>query len=94
MSVNKDLSLVFFRLIDGQEYDGVVKAKEQAQQQYTEAVFCGQSAVLVRYMDQFITRFYTDEFISFICRRILCVLWFTFLQNSGYFHIFWSLISF
>ncbi|XP_038552117.1 inter-alpha-trypsin inhibitor heavy chain H3-like [Micropterus salmoides] len=37
----------FKMLIDGQEYNGVVKAKEQAQQQYTEAVFCGQSAVLV-----------------------------------------------
>lgn len=46
---NKDFSLVCFRLIEGQEYDGVVKAKEQAQKQYTEAVSRGQSAGLVRY---------------------------------------------
>lgn len=52
MSIDKDFSLVFLRLIDGQEYDGVVKAKEQAQQQYTEAVSRGQSAGLVRYMDE------------------------------------------
>lgn len=32
-------------------YDGVVKAKEQAQQQYTEAVFQGLSAGIVRYKD-------------------------------------------
>lgn len=38
-----------FRLIDGQFYDGVVKGKEKAQQQYTEAVSRGQSAGLVRY---------------------------------------------
>lgn len=35
-------------------YDGVVKAKEQAQQQYTEAVSRGQSAGIVRYTDQWI----------------------------------------
>lgn len=43
------------RLIDGQEYDGVVKPKEQAQQQYTEAVSLGQSAGIVRYIDQWIS---------------------------------------
>ena len=39
-----------FRLIDGQVYDGVVKAKEQARKEYTHAVTRGQSAGLVRYI--------------------------------------------
>lgn len=39
-----------FRLMDGKQYDGVVKAKEQAQQQYSEAVSRGESAGLVRYL--------------------------------------------
>ena len=55
--MNKDFSLVFFRFIDGQMYDGVVKGKEKAQQQYTEAVSRGQSAGLVRYIDQWISIF-------------------------------------
>lgn len=38
--------------MDGDVYDGVVKAKEQAQQQYTEAVSQGQSAGIVRYKDK------------------------------------------
>lgn len=46
--------MLFFRHIDGQDYNGVVKAKEQAQQQYTHAVSRGQSAGLVRYNDQWI----------------------------------------
>lgn len=50
MYINKDFSLVCFRLIDGQEYDGDVKAKEEAQQQYTQAVSRGQSAGIVRYI--------------------------------------------
>ena len=40
--------LVFSRSIEGQMYDGVVKAKEEAQQQYSEAMSRGQSAGLVR----------------------------------------------
>uniref|UniRef100_G3N9S9 VIT domain-containing protein n=1 Tax=Gasterosteus aculeatus TaxID=69293 RepID=G3N9S9_GASAC len=49
----------FRMLIDGQFYDGVVKGKEKAQQQYTEAVSRGQSAGLVssvgRTMEEFKT---------------------------------------
>ncbi|XP_061583178.1 LOW QUALITY PROTEIN: inter-alpha-trypsin inhibitor heavy chain H3-like [Cololabis saira] len=37
----------FRMLMDGEVYDGVVKTKEQAQQQYTEAVSRGQSAGIV-----------------------------------------------
>ena len=40
--------LVFSRSIEGQMYDGVVKPKEEAQQQYSEAVSRGQSAGIVR----------------------------------------------
>lgn len=46
---NDTFPLVFFRFIDGQVYDGVVKGTEKARQQYTEAVSRGQSAGLVRY---------------------------------------------
>ncbi|XP_023180293.1 inter-alpha-trypsin inhibitor heavy chain H3-like isoform X2 [Xiphophorus maculatus] len=49
----------FRMLIDGQMYDGVVKTKEQAQQQYTQAVSRGQSAGIVssvgRTMEEFKT---------------------------------------
>ncbi|XP_047440206.1 inter-alpha-trypsin inhibitor heavy chain H3-like [Mugil cephalus] len=49
----------FKMFIDGQVYDGLVKAKEQAQQQYTEAVLQGQSAGIVssvgRTMEEFKT---------------------------------------
>ncbi|MEQ2240452.1 hypothetical protein ILYODFUR_015084, partial [Ilyodon furcidens] len=49
----------FTMLIDGQVYDGVVKTKEQAQQQYTAAVSRGQSAGIVssvgRTMEEFKT---------------------------------------
>ncbi|XP_008407908.1 inter-alpha-trypsin inhibitor heavy chain H3-like [Poecilia reticulata] len=49
----------FTMLIDGQMYDGVVKTKEQAQQQYTQAVSRGQSAGIVssvgRTMEEFKT---------------------------------------
>ncbi|KAJ7983782.1 hypothetical protein DPEC_G00371430 [Dallia pectoralis] len=38
----------FKMTIEGQTYDGVVKPKEEAQQQYTQAVSRGQSAGLVR----------------------------------------------
>lgn len=50
MCLNQNFFLVCFRLIDGKEYDGVVKAKEQAQQQYSDAVSRGESAGLVRYI--------------------------------------------
>lgn len=39
-----------FRVIDGQEYDGIVKEKEKAQQQYSGAVSQGQSAGIIRYI--------------------------------------------
>ncbi|XP_054883457.1 inter-alpha-trypsin inhibitor heavy chain H3-like isoform X2 [Poeciliopsis prolifica] len=49
----------FRMLIDGQMYDGVVKTKEQAQRQYTQAVSRGQSAGIVssvgRTMEEFKT---------------------------------------
>ncbi|KAK5602477.1 hypothetical protein CRENBAI_010958 [Crenichthys baileyi] len=49
----------FTMIIDGQVYDGVVKTKEQAQQQYTAAVSRGQSAGIVssvgRTMEEFKT---------------------------------------
>lgn len=50
MCLNQNFFLVCFRLIDGKEYDGVVKAKEQAQQQYSDAVSRGESAGMVRYI--------------------------------------------
>ena len=34
--------------MDGEVYDGIVKGKEKAQQQYTEAVSRGESAGIVR----------------------------------------------
>lgn len=39
-----------FRVIDGEEYDGIVKEKEKAQQQYSGAVSQGQSAGIIRYI--------------------------------------------
>lgn len=60
--------LMYFRLIDGQEYDGVVKAKEQAEQQYAQAVSHGESAGIVRYSS-------SDQFIYIlhkICFTFLC----------------------
>lgn len=38
----------YYRTIGEQTYDGVVKEKEMAQQQYTQAVSRGQSTGLVR----------------------------------------------
>lgn len=45
-----NLVFVLLRVIDGQEYDGIVKEKEKAQQQYSQAVSRGQSAGIVRYI--------------------------------------------
>uniref|UniRef100_A0A3B5L9E0 VIT domain-containing protein n=1 Tax=Xiphophorus couchianus TaxID=32473 RepID=A0A3B5L9E0_9TELE len=39
----------FRMMMDGEVFDGVVKTKERAQQQYTQAVLLGQSAGIVRY---------------------------------------------
>nr|XP_040060986.1 inter-alpha-trypsin inhibitor heavy chain H4-like isoform X4 [Gasterosteus aculeatus aculeatus] len=50
----------FRMLIDGQFYDGVVKGKEKAQQQYTEAVSRGQSAGLVSSVGRTMEKFKTS----------------------------------
>uniref|UniRef100_A0A672Y411 VIT domain-containing protein n=1 Tax=Sphaeramia orbicularis TaxID=375764 RepID=A0A672Y411_9TELE len=46
--------------MDGEVYDGVVKAKEQAQQQYTEAVSRGQSAGIVSSVGRTLEEFKTS----------------------------------
>ncbi|XP_037535781.1 inter-alpha-trypsin inhibitor heavy chain H3b [Nematolebias whitei] len=60
VQIPKNAFISKFRMfIDGQVYDGVVKTKEQAQQQYTEAVSRGESAGIVssvgRTMEEFKT---------------------------------------
>ncbi|KAM4582582.1 inter-alpha-trypsin inhibitor heavy chain H3 [Fundulus diaphanus] len=60
VQIPKNAFISKFRMfIDGQMYDGVVKTKEQAQQQYTAAVSRGQSAGIVssvgRTMEEFKT---------------------------------------
>uniref|UniRef100_A0A8C6P9T3 Inter-alpha-trypsin inhibitor heavy chain 3b, tandem duplicate 1 n=1 Tax=Nothobranchius furzeri TaxID=105023 RepID=A0A8C6P9T3_NOTFU len=60
VQIPKNAFISRFRMfIDGQVYDGVVKTKEQAQQQYTQAVSRGQSAGIVssvgRTMEEFKT---------------------------------------
>ncbi|XP_068615888.1 inter-alpha-trypsin inhibitor heavy chain H3-like [Brachionichthys hirsutus] len=54
----------FKMLIDGEEYDGAVKAKEQAQQQYTEAVSRGQSAGIVSSVGRTLEEFKTSVTIA------------------------------
>ncbi|XP_070759215.1 inter-alpha-trypsin inhibitor heavy chain H3-like [Enoplosus armatus] len=54
----------FKMFIDGQEYDGVVKAKEQAQQQYTEAVSRGESAGLVSSVGRTLEEFKTSVTVA------------------------------
>uniref|UniRef100_A0A8C2ZGD4 Inter-alpha-trypsin inhibitor heavy chain 3b, tandem duplicate 2 n=1 Tax=Cyclopterus lumpus TaxID=8103 RepID=A0A8C2ZGD4_CYCLU len=54
----------FFRFIDGQVYDGVVKGKEKAQQQYTEAVSRGQSAGLVSSVGRTLEEFKTSVTVA------------------------------
>uniref|UniRef100_A0A3Q2ZZ01 Inter-alpha-trypsin inhibitor heavy chain 3 n=1 Tax=Kryptolebias marmoratus TaxID=37003 RepID=A0A3Q2ZZ01_KRYMA len=60
VQIPKNAFISKFRMfIDGQVYDGVVKTKEQAQQQYTQAVSRGESAGIVssvgRTMEEFKT---------------------------------------
>ncbi|XP_038135806.1 inter-alpha-trypsin inhibitor heavy chain H3-like isoform X2 [Cyprinodon tularosa] len=60
VQIPKNAFISKFRMfIDGQVYDGIVKTKEQAQQQYTDAVSRGQSAGIVssvgRTMEEFKT---------------------------------------
>ncbi|XP_056128820.1 inter-alpha-trypsin inhibitor heavy chain H3-like [Lampris incognitus] len=54
----------FRMLIDGKMYDGVVKAKEEAQQQYQEAVSRGQSAGLVSSVGRTLEEFKTTVTIA------------------------------
>uniref|UniRef100_A0A3P8PS04 Inter-alpha-trypsin inhibitor heavy chain H3-like n=1 Tax=Astatotilapia calliptera TaxID=8154 RepID=A0A3P8PS04_ASTCA len=54
----------FQMFIDGQVYDGVVKAKEQAQQQYTEAVSRGESAGLVSSVGRTLEEFKTSVTVA------------------------------
>ncbi|XP_032370751.1 inter-alpha-trypsin inhibitor heavy chain H3 isoform X3 [Etheostoma spectabile] len=54
----------FRMLIDGQVYDGVVKGKEKAQQQYTEAVSRGQSAGLVSSVGRTLEEFKTSVTVA------------------------------
>lgn len=60
-----DYDLFLLRVIEGEEYDGVVKEKEKAQQQYSQAVSRGQSAGIVRYINhllQFLTQISLDRY--------------------------------
>uniref|UniRef100_A0A667YM38 Inter-alpha-trypsin inhibitor heavy chain 3b, tandem duplicate 1 n=1 Tax=Myripristis murdjan TaxID=586833 RepID=A0A667YM38_9TELE len=54
----------FRMLIDGQMYDGIVKAKEEAQQQYNEAVSRGQSAGLVSSVGRTLEEFKTSVTVA------------------------------
>ncbi|XP_056293786.1 inter-alpha-trypsin inhibitor heavy chain H3 isoform X2 [Pseudoliparis swirei] len=54
----------FTMFIDGQVYDGVVKGKEKAQQQYTEAVSRGQSAGLVSSVGRTLEEFKTSVTVA------------------------------
>ncbi|KAM3621502.1 uncharacterized protein V6R79_012063 [Siganus canaliculatus] len=54
----------FKMIIDGQEYNGTVKAKEEAKQQYTEAVSRGQSAGLVSSVGRTLEEFKTSVTVA------------------------------
>ncbi|XP_029005846.1 inter-alpha-trypsin inhibitor heavy chain H3-like [Betta splendens] len=54
----------FRMFMDGQVYDGVVKTKEQAQQQYTAAVSRGQSAGLVSSVGRTLEEFKTSVTVA------------------------------
>ncbi|XP_059924948.1 inter-alpha-trypsin inhibitor heavy chain H3-like [Gadus macrocephalus] len=54
----------FKMLIEGQMYDGVVKAKEEAQQQYSEAMSRGQSAGLVSSVGRSLEEFTTSVTVA------------------------------
>ncbi|XP_049894656.1 inter-alpha-trypsin inhibitor heavy chain H3-like [Epinephelus moara] len=59
--IPKNAFISKFRMfIDGQVYDGVVKGKETAQQQYTEAVSRGQSAGIVSSVGRTLEEFKTS----------------------------------
>ncbi|XP_045079699.1 inter-alpha-trypsin inhibitor heavy chain H3-like [Coregonus clupeaformis] len=54
----------FKMTIDGQTYDGVVKQKEEAQQQYTQAVSRGQSAGIVSSVGRTLEEFKTSVTVA------------------------------
>ncbi|KAM7006448.1 inter-alpha-trypsin inhibitor heavy chain H3-like [Tautogolabrus adspersus] len=59
--IPKNAFISNFRMfIDGQAYDGVVKSKEAAKQQYTDAVSQGQSAGIVRSVGRTLEEFKTS----------------------------------
>ncbi|XP_036067979.1 inter-alpha-trypsin inhibitor heavy chain H3 isoform X3 [Oryzias melastigma] len=61
VEIPKDAFISKFRMyIDGQPYDGVVKTKEKAQQQYTQAVSQGQSAGIVSSVGRTLEEFRTS----------------------------------
>ncbi|GLD64518.1 inter-alpha-trypsin inhibitor heavy chain H3-like isoform X7 [Lates japonicus] len=63
--IPKNAFISKFRMfIDGQAYDGIVKEKEQAQQQYTEAVSRGESAGIVSSVGRTMEEFKTSVTIS------------------------------
>ncbi|XP_035488863.1 inter-alpha-trypsin inhibitor heavy chain H3 isoform X1 [Scophthalmus maximus] len=63
--IPKNAFISKFRMfIDGEMYDGVVKAKEQAQQQYTEAVSRGQSAGIVSSVGRTLEEFKTSVTVA------------------------------
>lgn len=82
----KDLhkyDLFHLRVIEGQEYDGVVKEKEKAQQQYSHAVSRGQSAGIVRYISHlfhFLMQIFFDHYRD--GEKISLLAFFFFLRSS------------
>ncbi|CAG06890.1 unnamed protein product [Tetraodon nigroviridis] len=54
----------FKMVIDGQEYDGIVKEKEKAQQQYSQAVSRGQSAGIVSSVGRTLEEFKTSVTVA------------------------------
>uniref|UniRef100_A0A3B5L695 Inter-alpha-trypsin inhibitor heavy chain 3 n=1 Tax=Xiphophorus couchianus TaxID=32473 RepID=A0A3B5L695_9TELE len=54
----------FRMMMDGQVYDGVVKTKEQAQEQYTRAVSRGESAGIVRSVGRTMEEFKTSVTVA------------------------------
>uniref|UniRef100_A0A3Q1CWM7 Inter-alpha-trypsin inhibitor heavy chain H3-like n=1 Tax=Amphiprion ocellaris TaxID=80972 RepID=A0A3Q1CWM7_AMPOC len=63
--IPKNAFISKFRMfIDGQAYDGIVKAKEQAQKQYTDAVSRGQSAGIVSSVGRTLEEFKTSVTVA------------------------------
>ncbi|CAG5980790.1 unnamed protein product [Menidia menidia] len=65
VQIPKNAFISKFRMfMDDQVYDGVVKTKEQAQQQYTEAVSSGQSAGIVSSVGRTLEEFKTSVTVA------------------------------